>query len=217
MAASHLTHASRQDPAFQHLRHLPWAVVPYPHYERVEAPVHEEAAGPISRLAFIGGFVARKRALPVIEMVLRETELDVVVTGSPERASDLSRFRGLAPGRLEVLHGYLDAEQLYGVFDGRTAAVISDAEALNSGVVLLALSRGAPVLAPPTPTNRELVEAFGTDWVRLPPAHLDASSVRQLTQTHIPQRLPDMERRTPEAIGRQIAAFLEELGPRRSQ
>ena len=207
----HLTHASREDEAFHHLGHLPSSVVPHPHYDRIDPSAHARAAGRVSRLAFIGGLSARKRAMSVIEMVLCETALDVVVTGASRGGRDESRLRALGPDRLEVLHHPVDDEGLYRVFDGRTAAVITDAEALNSGVLMLALSRGAPVLSPPTPTNLELAEEFGSDWIRLLPATLDGAAIERLARQDIPSRLPGMARRTPEAVSRTLVTFISEL------
>lgn len=206
----HLTSASRGDPAFRHLAHLPSAVVPHPHYPLVAPSTHRGAAGDIQRVAFVGGFAARKRATPAIRAAMRTT-LEVVVTGTPTRRQAIRFARPGRAGSLQIVKDPVSDERLFAVFDGSTAAVLADPDALNSGVALFALSRGAPVIVPDTPTNRELEEEFGDMWVRRYRGTLAKSVVLEATRAPIPEHLPDMSRRAPRRFGEDLMQALDTI------
>ena len=203
----HLTTASSHDPSFAHLDHLPYAVIPHPHYELVDPVKHGESAGSISRVAFVGGFSPRKGALPTIEYLLSETDLEVVVTGEvPDRAvlRGLRRLRG----RLEVLRGPVADEDLYALFNGRTAAVLTQPGQLNSGVLFLALSRGGPVVAPVSATNLELAREFGPSWVRLYDEVVGRQRIVDALADPVGRTPPPMMRRSSFECGREWSRFL---------
>ena len=208
----HLTAASTRDPAFAHLAHLPRAVVPHPHYGTTSAVQQPPRVGPIRRVAFVGGFSARKNALPTIRETLRSTKLEVVVTGSaPNRAArrDLERVGG---ERLRIVADPVSDDQLRAIFDGTTAAVLTEPNQLNSGVLFFALSCRAPVIVPRTPTNEELVAEFGPQWLRIFDGRNAADDIAALTAEPAPEEPPSMGSRSPSACGRELAAFLDRVG-----
>jgi hypothetical protein len=217
-AVVHLTRASVVDPAFDHLKNHPHAVVPHMHYSLVDATLHQSRATDVTRLAFIGGLAPRKKAMPVIATTLRATDYEVVLTQAGKRDDvELSSFLDSIPIELHERLVSLDRpsdDELNGIFDGRTVAVLTDEEALNSGVMFLALSRGAPVIAPRNAVNLEVQAEVGEEWLRLYPSReLGAETLRSLCSEPIPTVRPDLARRDPLITGRVMWDFLTSLAP----
>ena len=207
----HLTEASRRDAAFRFLSHLPSAVVPHPHYPRVERADHQARAGAITRVAFVGGFSPRKHAVGVIREVLRDTGLTTVVTGGPPARRLQRELRRIRPGGLQLVVPPISDEQLYRVFDGHTAAVLTDLGQLNSGVLFLALSRGAPVVVPSSPTNDELSGELGARWIRCLDGPVTSDLIVKATTSPVPFELPEMTLRSPRQVASELVAFIDQV------
>lgn len=202
-AVAHLTEASTLVPGFAHLAHLPAVIVRHPHYPLVDPVEHAAKAGRIGRVLLLGGLEQRKNAVEAVGAIVSDGHLTAVVTGDGRPRDPV-----FASPRVHVIEGLLDADTLEGLFDGTTVVLLNQAEQVNSGVLYLALSRGAPVLCPDTQVNRELRSLVGPDWIRLFRPPLSPSALRELTAQPIPASLPDLQVFSPARIGEAFVASL---------
>ena len=207
-AVLHLTQASASDAAFAHLRHLPAAVMPHPTYP-TSGPARERGEARVTRLLFIGGLEARKTASHAIAAASQLEDLEVLVTGT----GGTDRLPN-APN-LQVLNWRLSDGEIDSLFDGQAAVVLSQHGALNSGVLLLALSRGAPVICPRTPTNEEIAAEVGPGWLRMYDGSLSAETLRSLTAEPLPSTPPNLSERAPERCVRSAVELFQDLVSRK--
>lgn len=192
-AVAHLTRASMESPDFARLSHLPAVVARHPHYDLVDAADHAGNAGEVSRVLLLGAISARKNYLASVDLVLKSGSQRIVVAGSPRDSrtmQGLHERKAAFPDRIEVIDRFLPKDELYSLFDGKTAVMVNQPAALNSGVMYLALSRGAPVVCPPTPTNVELAGLLTTSWVRA--GDMSSERVGQALREPVSPLLPDM-------------------------
>lgn len=200
-AVAHLSETSSTLSGFTHIAHLPSMIVRHPHYALVSPDEHAANAGEITRVLLLGGLERRKNAGGAVRAILDTHYLTAVVTGDG-RPTDPA----LASPRVHVMEGLVSDAALMAVFDGRTVVLLNQPHQINSGVMYLALSRGAPVLCPDTPVNREIRASVGGNWIRLFRPPLTAEVLRSITEAPIPRVLPDLSPFSPGRIG---AAFAE--------
>lgn len=199
-ATAFLTLSSREHCAFTRLRAKPWCVMPHPHYALLPACEFKAARTRISRLVFLGGLAPRKEALDSISLSSRLPDLEVVVTGSGDAPSLRERIESDGGRPVTLVEGRLPDTDLYALLQDSAAVVLTQRDALNSGVVFLALSRGAVVICPDNPTNVELQAEFGPSWMRTFDGVLDEERLAALLEEPIPAELPDLTHRAPERV-----------------
>ncbi|MCC5947029.1 MAG: hypothetical protein JJT89_01120 [Nitriliruptoraceae bacterium] len=214
-AVIHLTEASRRSPAFEMLGDRPSAVIRHPVYPpTISAQAQAVRAGPVRRVAMIGSITPRKGYPATLQSVLAVDHLTAVVAGKPattEVSGQLAELVARSAGRIDLIGRWVSDEEIDELFDGHTAALINTPRSLNSGVLFRALSRGAPVVCPSTPTNREAAERFGPDWVRIFDPPLGPDALRQLMAADVPKRLPSWDEHEPAHIGSELARFFRSL------
>lgn len=200
---AHLSEVAPTLPGFAHIRHLPRIVIRHPHYELVQQIDHAAKAGSVQRVLLLGGLERRKNAWEAVRVILETGHLTAVLTGRG-RPMDLR----VEPSRVQLIEGFLDDAELYGLFDGGTAVLLNQVHQVNSGVMYLALSRGAPVLCPDTPVNREIQSLVGTSWIRIFEPPLTASSLCELTREPISTALPDLTPFSPILLGQVLNQWI---------
>jgi beta-1,4-mannosyltransferase len=210
-AAAFLTNSAREHPAFALLRDNPWCVLPHPHYGLLPDSEFATMGLRVSRLVFLGGLAPRKDALAAIVLASRMADIEVIVTGSGDASALRERIGPDEWRRVTLIEGHVPEVDLYNLVRFPAAVVLSQRDALNSGVVFLALSRGTPVICPDNPTNVELQAEFGPDWIRTFEGELDAEQLSRLLERPIGTRLPDMTRRTPGAIVTDLIALIHKV------
>lgn len=207
-ATAFLLVSAREHRAFAGLRGKPWCVMPHPHYALLPASEFKTAGTVISRLVFLGGLAARKYARDAISMSSRLPDLEVVVTGSGGATVFRERIESEGGRPVTLIEGHLPETDLHDLLRTPAAVVLTQRDALNSGVVFLALSRGAVVICPDNPTNVEIQAEFGPGWIRTFDGVLDEERLLALLDELIPATLPDLSRRTPEAIVTGLLEFI---------
>jgi beta-1,4-mannosyltransferase len=207
-AVAHLTAASTRLAVFDRFKHLAQVVVPHPHYGLVDPSIHTRHAGRITRLLMLGGASQpRKNAYAALQSIQAIPHLRTIVTGDAD--GPLARsFQGFA--YVDVMRGILDEQSLFALFDGSTAVLLNQPRQLNSGCMLLGLSRGAPVICPDTPTNREMQSLVGAQWIRLFKHPLSSEQLVALIREPIPTELPNLRYFRPELVGRSLRAWIAE-------
>lgn len=210
----HMTEASQRDLRFDALKQKPSTVIPHPHYALVEQSNHAAKAERICRLVFVGGLETRKNALQAVREALTLEGFEVFVSGP----GDVVPFQDiLERDTAAELHLHLDAlsdDDLYELFDEPAAIVLNQREALNSGMVFLALSRGAPVICPATSVNIELRKEFGSQWIRVFEGEISAATLRILASEPVPGVLPDLTNRTAQKTGEGYVLLIKDLHAR---
>jgi beta-1,4-mannosyltransferase len=199
-AVVHLTTASTLLPVFDRFRRLPQTVVRHPHYDLVTPAVHAGKAGPVKRLLMLGGASQpRKNAYAAAQEIRNIPDVRAVITGDldSEVAHGIRTFPNV-----DLIPGILDEGALFDLFDGSTAVLLNQPNQLNSGCMFLGLSRGAPVICPDTPTNREVRSIVGLDWIRLFEAPLSSEKLTELIRDPIPTELPDLSPFSPVLLGK---------------
>jgi hypothetical protein len=212
-ATVHLSEASKANPAFHRLAHLSNGVVYHPHYDLVDQYVHEMHAGQINRLLMLGALAPRKQAFDVINAAL--AVLPLVVTGKSKDDSVKNKLLGKIESsnenNIHIIDKYLDEQSLYDLFDGNTGILLSQDDALNSGVMFLALSRGAPVICPRNPTNELYQQKFGSEWVRIYDMPLTTDQLTTLVCDPVSKFLPNLEAHSANNVGLTTVSFFKQL------
>jgi hypothetical protein len=203
-AVVHLTETARSLPVFTRLQHLPSTVHRHPHYELVDPSTHRHQAGKIRRLLLIRGTERRKNAAAALKEIQHVPGLTAVITG--ESAAEFEKYSAT-----EFLPGLLTEEELFDLFDGRSAVLLNQPRQLNSGVMFLALSRGAPVICPDTPVNRELRSLVGSNWIRLFNPPLTSSEISELIREPVPEVLPNLDSFEPKQIATTLGEWLRDI------
>ena len=206
-AVVHLTDASASLRAFDHLLGLPRTVLRHPHYALVDPAIHTRQAGEIQRVLILGGATQpRKNAYSAAQAIQAIPHLRAVITGDLD-----SRFASgfTSYPKVDLLDGFLGEKSLFSHFDGATAVLLNQANQLNSGVMFLGLSRGAPVICPDTPANREIRSIVGSEWIRLFDTPLTADYLAELTRAPIPSVLPDLSSFDPESLARSFRNWFD--------
>lgn len=206
-AVVHLTTASTHLPVFDRFRDLPQTVVRHPHYELIDPAIHAGQAAPIARLLMLGGASRpRKNARAAVQTMRDIPNLRAVITGDPH--SELASGFESAPN-VDLIPRILDESALFALFDGATAVLLNQPRQLNSGCMFLGLSRGAPVICPDTPTNREVRSLVGSEWIRLFKDPLTSETLAALITEPIPAELPDLSPFSPSRLGKAFRHWVE--------
>lgn len=144
---------------------------------------------------------------------LRDEDLSLHVVGRPDTPGMAATLRSAAAQdpRVEVTLGYAPDDVLAHEVGEAELVVLPYRTVQNSGVALLALSLGRPVLQPRNPLTEELAAEIGADWVLLHDGDLTAAALRSALDRcrHRPAgSRPDLSRRTWSAVGAaHVAAY----------
>ncbi|WP_368498772.1 hypothetical protein [Herbiconiux sp. A18JL235] len=133
---------------------------------------------------------------------------DLTVVGKPnslEYAAEIGdRASGLRSVTLTLAH--VPDDQLTDLVSRSKVVVLPYTRMYNSGALLLALSLGAHVLAPRTPSNISLQAEFGERWITLFNDELavsDLETALSMSRRNNSQDSPDMSQREWPLVGRQ--------------
>ncbi len=169
------------------------------------------------------GYVGRIRPYKNLESLLASSAeaavpgLEVSLAGFRHDDSYAARIEALAASRadvrLDLRSGFLSEAELEAAIDHCHAIVLPYRCILNSGTVLLALSRDRPVLAPRLGGLEELRDHVGDRWLRLYDGDLTASTVRSfidLLRTHDGGRC-DLSSHDWGPIAADLCSFIDEV------
>ena len=201
---------------------VPTVVIPHGHYRDwyAEYPTSKEVRG---RLLTIGLLRPYKGVECVLEVVRSsDAPLELHVVGRPattKMAENLRRLAGDDP-RIHLTLRHVDDSELVREICEAELVVLPYRTMQNSGVVLLALSLGRPVLVPDNPLNRALVSEVGPGWVRLFGARLTQPVLERAvveSRARAPGKPPDLSAREwPAATAAHLAVYREATAMARS-
>lgn len=152
----------------------------------------------------------------------RSSGLSLHVAGKPSTPELAEHLRALAEDQPSVtLHlDFLDDDEFVRAVTRGRAVILPYRHMHNSGTVLASLSLGRPVLVPDNEVNRRLSEEVGPGWVHTYTGDLTAEDLDRLAaalEDGLPDRPPDLSRRSWESAGAQHAAAFRAVlaAPRR--
>ena len=176
-------------------------VAPFP--IELPNPTQDSVAvrGSIDRILVLGADLPRKNLLPVLRDSFSKVDIPFYVSGFKSQHQARQKL-GLKASELNSnitwLGKRLPNSELRALFRPGTALLLNQSDQLNSGLMWLALSRGAVVLAPKTQINLEIQFQVGDKRLRLFPHPADPLQLASLCQREIPPGAPLWE---PSPVG----------------
>jgi beta-1,4-mannosyltransferase len=138
--------------------------------------------------------------------------LRIVGRADDPRLAQLVRAATRADDRITADQRYVAESDAATEFGRAELVVLPYPQLHNSGVALLALSLGRPVLVPDNTVTRALAAEVGSAWVIRYDGTLDARALRagvESLRSHPPSEAPDLRGREWQQIGRAHAAAFE--------
>lgn len=166
-----------------HGEYLPWIkrVAPNISYTHTAAAKH---AGSKKTLLCFGILKAYKNLEEPIAAVLGSPDINMnlQVIGSAPDVAYIQTLRAAAEDdpRIQIQPGRVPDDQLISHILASDYVVVPYPDMFNSGVVLLALSLGRPVVLRENPITHALCEEFGSEWVRIYPDRFDRTLLESL-------------------------------------
>ncbi len=194
-------------------------LIPRGDYEPSFARYRVEPRGPHRRsLAIVG----QLREYKGIESFISSLGSDppggpwsLVIAGEahPSYAVDELRRLAKATAGVTLMEGFQPDERLAALVRESAAVVLPYPEMYNSGVALLSLTLGVPVVVTDSPTMRDLREEVGESWVRLLPQRWRPPDWEQLAAWLDEERegRPAMPDRDWSVVGARYAELYRQL------
>lgn len=194
---------NRRESVIPHGDYAPWldrfVPSPIPAETRVDGRTELLFFGLIKRYKgveeLIGAVLDSPRDSPLM-LRIRGTASDA------ELAAEIERLCAPDP-RIDLEFGRIGDQELIDAIHASDVVVLPYRALYNSGVLLLALSCGRPVVVPEGDVANELAAEFGDEWVIRYRPPLDPSDLLLLSQRARPSVAPDLRGRNWSAIGRQ--------------
>lgn len=144
-------------------------LIPHGHYRDV-LPLEHSAPMQPGRLLYFGRIEPYKNVERLVE-VFRELDdpelvLGVVGKAPAALAERIARAASL-DARVTTRFGFVPDEEMVAEMTSSQLVILPYTEMHNSGILLVALSLGRPVLVPRTPANVLLADEVGQEWVRM--------------------------------------------------
>lgn len=165
-----------------------------------DAPPSAAGVEPVEgRFAVVGGIRRYKGLELLIDVVdrLGRPDISLKIAGpatDEEYAAELAGVAGRAPG-VDLDVRLLSNTDLWTIVRSASCVVLPYKTFYNSGVALLALSAGRPVLVPRTPSSESLAESVGEEWVKLFDHPLTPEDLSAAIDSPPPPGRPDLSRR----------------------
>lgn len=203
------------------LRRVPHAVVPHGHYgplypdppDRAEARRRTGVDDDATVLSFVGALRAHKDVAGLVaafgEVADPDARLVVAGAAADETLEREVRTASTRDERVTARLTWMDDDELVATVRASDAVVLPYREFHNSGVVVLALTLGRPVVVPRTPMTEEMAGLVGEEWVHLVEGAIDPDAVRAALQVARAARdgTPDLTALDWEVVARDTIAF----------
>lgn len=176
------------------------------HYVNQFKDLKRRTSDPL-RLLYFGRIEPYKGVDDLLEVFSRLASpgLTLRIVGKPTpNLRDLIESYVEADPRVSALFGFVPDAVMVEEISGAGLVVLPYREMHNSGVVLVALSLGRPVLAPRTPANELIESEVGSDWMILFDGTINEGvldeAVNRIANSDLPDR-PEMPDRDWASIG----------------
>lgn len=207
----------------------PVQTIPHGHYvDRFsQFPRPAAVAG---RLLYFGLIRPYKGVEELLDVFSAESggDLDLRIVGKPlstDLRNHIEQRTSINP-RITTDLRFVDDEQLVREFSLAELVVLPYREMHNSGVLLVAISLGRPVLVPATSSNRWLADEVGTNWIICYEGEISmdliSAAMKKARETLQSGETPDLSGRSWTEVGRRHAdvyqaALLKRQGASRWQ
>lgn len=190
----------------------PVTTIPHGHYRDWFAE-YERSDRIAGRVLFFG-LIRPYKGVPALAKAfsqLSDPEATLRIVGKPNSAALETEVTSLVDrdDRISARFGYVDDAELVAEISAAQLVVLPYEELHNSGVLLLALSLGTPVLVPDGSITRALADEVGPGWVHRYSGSFEPEALRTaLDDVRGMERAasPDLSRREWPAIGASHAA-----------
>ena len=191
---------------------IPHGLYPYP---TSGSRVHPRASEP-NRLVFFGAIRAYKK-VPELVRAFKATSdgWTLTVAGEPFdlKLEQEMRAAGSGDARVKILSRRLSEGELEACLADCDAVVLPYDGLINSGALLLALSRGLPVLVPNSKSVRALADEVGQEWIDTFEGEISPADLRAFFRfvSEVDRESPDLESRGWRRIGDAHAGLYRRL------
>lgn len=181
---------------------LPQAVIPLGVYPRLGDLVEDPAPRSDREKALLYfGNLRSYKSIPSLIAAFRETrgpDMTLTIAGKCEDSHQEAflRTNSESDGRIRLQLEFIPDEELEKLILSSSGIIIPYSGSLNSGVIFLAMTYGKPVLAPKTPTFREVAQNTGKGFLHLfdPPLtahHIEDFKRKLETRNEAPLTIPE--------------------------
>lgn len=142
-----------------------------------------------------------------------ESELRIVGSAAPAMAQEIEARTRRSPSTSALL-GYVSDEQMVAEITAAELVVLPYREMHNSGVLLVALSLGKPVLVPAGCVNDEISREVGPGWVTQYEGEISAAVLQGalVAVRETRSAFPALDRRSWESVAQGYARAFEQAG-----
>ncbi|MEV7631666.1 glycosyltransferase [Microbacterium sp. NPDC089318] len=199
----------------------PRTLIPHGHYRDHFAGSPRSQAD-ASRVSVVGHVRPYKGIEELISEIASgsDSAVNLHIAGRPSSRALADRLVSLAEGSEQIALelDFVDDPRLAQIITSSSLVLLPYREMHNSGVALLALSLGRPVLVPDNEVTRDLAQEVGEGWVhRISPDGV-LPSIRRALEAGIPSGEPDLSARDwPVSAARHAAAYAKAVELRRGQ
>jgi beta-1,4-mannosyltransferase len=178
--------------------------VPHGHYlDALPAPATTPVPG---RVLFIGRLQPYKNVPGLIDAFAGLASEDATLRIAGLAGADVQReLRDQTAGhqRISLVFGFLPDVEMVAEVGAAQLVALPYRELHNSGIALVALSLGRPVLVPRTPATELLAEQVGRDWVHLFDGPLSSARLAEALErtSRAADRPPDLTGRGWRTVG----------------
>lgn len=194
-------------------------LIAHPHY-RDAYPASD--ATPRYRAALFFGMLRPYKSVPALMAAFSRAQIEdstLTVAGECRSPAYSQELHDLAQRdeRITLRTESIPACEVADLICSHSLVVVPYSQLGNSGVLLLALSMGRPVLVPAGPIANELKEEVGADWIHTYPAEEGRAALRRglrhALRAGIPDGSPDLSGRDWSQAGRRyVEVYRRALG-----
>lgn len=207
--------------AYPALGRKPSLVTRHGHYlPAMQSPPRARAvsAGKTTSFLFFGQVRPYKNVEKLVQVFAEIPEMKLAVAGRAISADLALKIKGAAEGHDNILvllrKEIVEDKELEALIDAADAVILPYADILNSGSVLLALSRNRPVLAPRSGSLPEIQKEVGPEWLSLYDGDIRPETVRDFHRAISRDsggQAPDLSLYDWDGIGLEVRNFADAL------
>lgn len=167
----------------------------------------------IDECLVLGDIVPRKNIPGILEACVSSSIDKVVVRGRAKNKDLLAIIQEIAANsrqtKISIETQRVSDSDLRSSCGANSICILNQPHALNSGIMLFAVSNGSTVLAPKTTHNIELRDSIGSSWIRLYESPLSGKIIDSIIETPCSNAEPQV--RLHADVASEIFHFFSEI------
>ncbi|WP_051172699.1 glycosyltransferase [Microbacterium indicum] len=178
-------------------------IVSIPHGSYVEPFAHHPRSAPVSGRALFTGLIRPYKGIDeLLDAFAGVSGGELRIVGKPLDPALESRIASSDDPRVSHRFAFVPDAELVAEVTAADLVVLPYRELHSSGIAIVALSLGRPILVPRTESTLALRDEVGSAWVRFFDAPLSAATLSAALAAGIPEGSPDLSARTWEEVAR---------------